>query len=228
MIATIQNRKYRKGVDGSVRIDIYDSDGADVVLISAKLTLNRQGEILIDAENAPVTGTYMEYTILATHLDRYTEDMTLFVDYIIGSTTHRAYFLITCLKTPLVNCVITSDLQAEYPTLDDDRWLSQSNYQAQINKAFETVEVDLEAKMETGKADWIIDSNQLKNMIINYSLYLIFRAFMKGPDDLFNFYRQEHKDRYAELMKNVRFKYDVDDDADVDKTESFTTLELLI
>lgn len=234
MVSTIQNIKYRKDADGTVRIDIYNDDGSSPTLEdSSTLTLERQGEKLLDAKAAITTDNYITYTIAAAVLDIYAEDMTLYVDYVIGTTNYRAYFLITCTKTPLVNVVISGDLAKEYPKIDDDRWSSEANYQNIINEAFHQIEVDIEAKMETidrtrrGKADWMVSAIQIKELIKQKSFALIYKSFLKEPGDIFNLLFDIHDERYSNLLKNTKIRWDVDDDADIDKSKSFSTVTML-
>ena len=155
------------------------------------------------------------YEIASANLPAKSEDYRLELKYVIGSTTYYDNFIIAVVEIKIYHSVTTEDLTEDEPDIKDHMYEGQSNYQVQIDLAFQEVKDALYDRRLRGYK--LVDGRQLDRLVKLKAFELIYFSFFNSADDAWYRKYEIKRDKYELLLKTVILKYDSNQDGSVDK-----------
>lgn len=200
-------------------------DGAATAVSGASCILYDSGTTEKATPTPVVSGDNNEIITVTVEATVYTEiedDCRIEWTFTADSKTIVTNSLFDVVNYKVYNPVITADLLAMHPEIDDDQWTDQSNFQNQIDEAYEDFLVDVRNKGTRGA--WIVDMSQIKRPIKYKSLSIIFKSFIKQSDDVWEKLFILYSDMYDSELAKTRFKYDATGDGAVDTVLTLGTV----
>jgi hypothetical protein len=194
--------------------EIYDSAG----------TLIKSGTATPSAESGGTVQNVLKATTGAT--DFTDDEMNCHIEWSFTILSQPYVFinLFDVVNYKINNTVKDADLLTFYPNLANELTKEQSNFDAQIQRAF--IEVKLALKEKGAIPRRILDSEQIKHLIIYKAFEIILFAFPRTSDSIWELKYQEMKKKYEEELKKVYLKYDDDESGVVDSVVGFATIRL--
>jgi len=206
---------------------IVSVDGTKTAPSSATLTLyDPGGTAIISARDCTINGTTKKITATFTssELDDLLEDWRLLLSYVIGAVTYKLNLLFDVCRFILLNPVSDDDLIDLHPDLASNRWAEQTNFRPQIDKAFSDIKRKL--KERGRRARMMIDSTQIKDLIICHALELVFFDFAKDTEDIWWNRYLKRAEQFTNDFEALHIAYDSDESGTIDETISFGNVEL--
>jgi len=164
------------------------------------------------------TGTTPEIDLLGV-------DYQLLLKYTIGGVVHITNFLFDNVRTPITCSVTDADLQKFIPELQGDKWDNQSTFVPQIERSFEDIKRKL--KERGRRASMMIDGSQIRDLVIDHALEIIFFDFAKAPDDIWWIKYLKKAEKFQSDFENLHIAYDTDEGGGVDEVVFFGTSEVI-
>lgn len=121
-----------------------------------------------------------------------------------------------------------NDLKVVHPGIIADLWQGETNYSAQLERAWDMLSIDLrnkgfEASLISNSAANIAWA---KEAVIQRAFMDIFLDFTRIDGDRWHLLYLSHKDIYQKYLGNVRLDYDSDEDGTVSEDEKETTSQV--
>jgi hypothetical protein len=211
-----------KGSAFPVEVKVYEG-GIQVIPSSATITVkDPDGTAVVSAAAMPVSvGGTMTYSVTASILDDLWEDAVLEVSYVVSTVTYKAVFFFDCALNALRPNVVDDDLKRYAPQLADERWSTQTTYDAQIQEAFRIVKRAIKDKGR--RPAMLIDGAQVRELVILKTLELISFDFAKSPDDIWWNRYQKYEAIYKDRLAGLVVKYDEDESGTIEDNEKKVT-----
>lgn len=210
-----------KGYSYPIEIKVY-KDGAQQVPSSATITVkDDDGKKLVENATMNVDGQSgtMTYTLASTLTTKLLEDGVIEVEYTISSVKYKMVRFYQVVLNKLRCSVVDDDLQGYFPSIHEELWEGDSNYDTQIEEAFRLVKRDIRNKGR--RPHMLIDGDQVRELVIMKTFELIFFDFSKARSDEDKWWvrYEEMKERYGSEFSKLNIKYDEDQDGLVDQVE---------
>jgi len=202
-----------KGTDFTIALTIYDG-GVEKTPSSATISVyDYIGNAFVEDEDMAISGNTCTYTLSSDYTNTLQENARIKV-VIDGEEVN---FLFDIVLYKLINNVTDDDLKKYKPTLASDIWTGHTNYQAQIDEAFNLVKRDI--KNMGKRPNLIIDSSQIRELIILRAFSIIFNDFSSSPEDIWYARYLSTQEEYKRALDNTVFKYDEDEDGIVNSDD---------
>ncbi len=118
-----------------------------------------------------------------------------------GGQVWKTQHLCHVVYHKLVTDVDDDTLKNYFPNLVSQIWTTQTNYQKQIDQAFDDV---LDAVYRAGyNGSILVDGGELNKAVVWKTFSIIFMGFMKQPDDVWAFRYAEMEKKYTEIMSSI-------------------------
>lgn len=204
-------------------------DGTQDVVASGTITILKPGggamDTAVSGEAVSVDGNgTCTYSLVAGNTGELNANYS--AQWILTDSNgdvHEVPQLFDVVRYPLRNMVVQADLVKHHQDLADALFSGQSNFQDDIELAFEDVYAGIERK---GKRPYLIlSSEDMRRPTEHLTLFKIFASRRKEEGDRWDVYAQYHWDRYHAWMEGAVFVYDEDETGTADGTSSTSTLE---
>ncbi len=205
-----------------IEVKVYEA-GVQLTPTSATITVkNPGGTAQVEDEAVTITSGTMTYSLIATYTATLWENAIIELSYVVSSVTYKAIFLFDVVLNRLKCNIIDQDLKDYMPALASDIWSVQTNYDKQIQEAFNIVKRDIKDKGR--RPHMLIDGSQIRECLILKTFELIFFAFAKTEEDIWwNRYLMV-KEKYEERFSKLVIKYDIDEDGLINDDEKKITI----
>lgn len=144
----------------------------------------------------------------------------------IGSNPYIFINIFDVVNYKIVNTVTDDDLKIYFPQIGSELYKGQTNYDPQIQEAFRLVKRDIKNKGE--RPVLMMDAEQVKYLIILKALEIIFLAFPRDTDSIWQVRYLDIQKKYQEELKNTPILWDIDEDAVPDSEVKFSTVRLTL
>ena len=187
---------------------LQDSSGADIVAETAA-TISGGGELsyIVPAPSLPTTTPFSDAWLITWVATIAT------VDY----TFRRPAALARSRLYPVISDV---DLEAYYSDLAAIRPTSMSSYQGYITEAFIQI---VQRLRDEGNFEYLImDPQTLRSPHLDLTFYLIWKDMDSSGlgEGRYLQLAQEHRRSYESGFKRIKFRYDIDEDGEIDDPSS--------
>ena len=213
-----------KGTSEAFSVTVYDAGVAATISSASYALYNSGGTEKSSGSVTPASGV-LAITILATHFPNVEESCRVKWTFVVGGITYVDHSLFDVVATKIWNSVLTSDLQKYHPNLTDDLWNGETNFDTQLQLAFNETKGDLKNKGLTPAG--IVDGSQVKRMVIFKAFQLIFEDFSRDVGDIWEIRAEKAGDRYDLLIENTPIVFDQSGDEIVDSKETQWGVELM-
>lgn len=193
---------------------IYDSMGNEISSGTAVLSAE-SGESVTNIATASVGATDFTEDELDCHIEW---------TFTIYSKPYIFINLFDVVNYKIHNNVTDEDLLAYFPNLKEDLTSNQSNFDVQVQRAFIEVKTDLKEKGIIPRR--MLDSEQVKHLIILKAFEIIFFSFPRQPESIWEIKYQSIKTKYEEYLKKLTLKYDTDESGTPETVVGFSTIRL--
>lgn len=194
--------------------NIYDSAGTLIKTGTASKSVD-SGETILNVLTASLLST------------DFTEDeLDCHIEWLLTIQSQPFIFinLFDVVNYKIHNTVTEKDLLTYFPNLTNELSTTQSDFDAQIQRAFKDVKQDLKEKGIIARR--MLDSEQVKHLIILKSFEIIFFAFPRTPESIWQVRYDEVKKKYEEEFKKLLLKYDEDESGVPEQIVGFSTIRL--
>lgn len=206
-----------------IEVKVYEA-GTQLVPTSGTITVKNPGgtaQVEDVAVSIDANGT-MAYSLTTTYTGTLWENAIIELSYVVSSVTYKAIFLFDVVLNRLKCNIIDTDLKDYFPALAAEIWSVQTNYDKQIQEAFNIVKRDIKDKGR--RPHMLIDGSQIRECLILKTFDLIFFAFAKTEEDIwwnrYMMFKEKYDDRFSKLV----IKYDTDEDGLIDGDERKITI----
>jgi hypothetical protein len=216
-----------KGLAFLVEVNIYEN-GEQIIPSSATITVKSPfGEVIINEAEMTINqaGT-LSYMISAEKLSQLWENAIIEINYVADDRPHKSIFYFDVVICPLKPTVTDTDLKTYFPQLGEEIWDGETNYDKQIQEAFKIIKRDIKNKGR--RPSMLLDSAQIRELLILKAFELIFFDFAKSEDDIWWKRYEEMKEKYKTAFENLLIKYDQDQDSLIDSTEKTISLGQIV
>lgn len=119
-----------------------------------------------------------------------------------GGAVTVTQHLIWAVYHKLVPMVDDATLMRRVPTLAEDIWSGETNFQDQIDEAFDDILDELWRAGYDGSV--LVDAGQLNSALTWKSLSVIFWGFIRGDGDVWDRRYQDAEKKYSEIMASLK------------------------
>jgi len=193
---------------------IYDSTGSLISSGTATLSVE-EGQVVKNIATATVLATYFTDDEIDCHIEW---------TFTINSSPYIFINLFDVVNYKILNTVTDEDLLVFFPNLTNELSSTQSGFDLQIQRAFVEVKISLKEKGIIPRR--MLDSEQVKHLIILKSFEIIFFSFPRTPDSVWQVRYDEVKKKYEEQLKKLSLKYDEDESGVPEQVVGFSTIRL--
>lgn len=194
--------------------NIYDSTGS----------LIKSGSAALSAESGGTVKNIAKATLGTTDFTEDELDCHIEWTFTILSEPYIFINLFDVVNYKINNTVTDNDLLIFFPNLKDDLTANQASYDTQIQRAFIEVKLDLKEKGIIPRR--MLDSEQVKHLIILKAFEIIFFAFPRNEDSIWQVRYNDTKKKYEEELKKLSLKYDEDESGVPEQVVGFSTIRL--
>lgn len=202
-----------KAATESLSLKVYE-DGAAATLSDASYVLYDQGTTEKATGSITPSSNTLTVSVASTVFPVVLENCRIKWTFTVSSVEYTFQNHFDVVASKIVNPVIQADLEKNHPNLSDDLWSGETNFQTQIDKAFDYVRGRI--KNKGLRAHLIIDAEQIKTAIEWKAMELIFFDFVREPNDQWDMRYQEAKAAFEEEFSSINFVYDTGDDGVAD------------
>ncbi|MCK5127906.1 MAG: hypothetical protein KAR42_16735 [candidate division Zixibacteria bacterium] len=201
-----------------IEAKVYDG-GTQQVPSAATITVkNPNGAAQVEDQTVAVAvGGTMTYTLPAANTGTLWENAIIEITYTISSVDYKMVRFFDVVLNKISPCIVDEDLKDYYPELTDEIWSAESNYDQQIQEAFNILKREL--KNKGNRPHMLIDGSQLRIPLIHKTFEIIFRGFFKEAGDKWHELYKEHEQKFTDEFDALVIKYDSDEDGIIDRDE---------
>jgi hypothetical protein len=194
--------------------EVYDGTG-NLISSGTASTAAEEGETIKNVISASVGATDFTEDEVDCHVEW---------QLTINSESFVFINLFDVVNYKIHNNVSDEDLLTYFPNLANELTSTQSGFDTQIQRAFTEVKLALKEKGIIPRR--MLDSEQVKHLIILKAFEIIFFAFPRTPESVWQVRYDEVKKKFEEALKKLILKYD-DDESGVPEGEiRFSTIRL--
>ncbi|HSW63878.1 MAG TPA: hypothetical protein VLH56_11325 [Dissulfurispiraceae bacterium] len=177
-------------------------DGEAVALSAASFIVYRGSEEIVSG-NCTVVGNVSTVSFGASTFDVPAEyRLVLTTTRSTGGAVMVTQHLFWAVYHKLLPMVDDTVLMRRVPTLADDIWSGETNYQDQIDEAFSDILDDL---WRSGyDSSVLVDAGQLNSALTWKSLAVIFWGFMRADGDVWDRRYQDAEKKYSDVMASIK------------------------
>ena len=202
-----------KAAAETLSLKVYE-DGSAATLSNASYVLYDQGTTEKATGDITPSQNELSVSVASTVFPVVLKNCRIKWTFTVSSTEYVFQNLFHVVSTKLVNPVIQSDLEENHPQLSDELWSGETNFQTQIDKAFEKVR-DKIISLEIYPHQ-TVDAEQLKGVIEWKALEIIFFDFIRETGDIWDYRYQEAKANFEAEFSTLNLMYDTGDDSVID------------
>lgn len=200
-----------------IEVKVYEA-GVQVTPTSATITVkNPGGTAQVEDQTVTITSGTMTYSLTNTYTGTLWENAIIELSYVVNSIAYKAIFLFDVVLNRLKCNIIDTDLKDYFPALAAEIWSIQTNYDKQIQEAFNIVKRDIKDKGK--RPHMLIDGSQIRECLILKTFELIFFAFAKTEEDIWWNRYMMVKEKYDDRFSKLVIKYDIDENGLIDSDE---------
>jgi len=200
--------------DFEIKVYVYE-DGVAITPSSASISirLSNSSDYAVEDESMTISSNEITYTLSSSYIDDLLEDNIAEIKMIYNSNTYYFNFIFDIVLNRLYVNITDDDLKKYSPEMANQLWSSESNYQNQIEEAFNVIQRDLK---NAGQRPYLlIDGSQIRELLIVKTFELIYFDFSKSEDDIFWSKYKDMQEKYSRLIQNMRYKVDTGTDTQI-------------
>lgn len=191
-------------------------DGASATPTSPTYWIYDSGLNELATGTPAVASNKMSFSILSTLFEEVEENCQVLWKFTAGGKVNQYRFFFDVVNAKIANTVIVQDLLDMYDNLNAHKPPTVSTWAVMIDNAYE--EIRQEIKNRGRRPYAMIDGMQIKPLIFEHSLELIFKRMMNEPQDRWDVLRMIHEANYQRLLASLNIQYDEDSDLIPDST----------
>jgi len=217
----VSSNEVLKATVESISLTVYSAGAAATLSSCTYRLLDSGGNVEASGLITPVSNV-MTISIPATIFTDIENNCRVEWSFTVSSVKYVINSLFDVVSSKIFNCVVDQDLKDKYPHLSKELWSTQTNFSIQIEDAFKAVKTDIKNRGNYGRL--LIDSEQIKPLIVHKALYTIFLPRSREQGDLWWNLQALHEKEYSKLFDSTHFVYDADSDAIVDQNRNFASI----
>lgn len=138
------------------------------------------------------------------------DDCSIRLNMMVNSENVSRTFFFDVVKYLFFNPVSDTHVIDRLKTIEGFTWDGESGYSRQVKLAYEDTKQDI--KKLGNRCRLIVNSSQLKPLIVNKSLSIICREFTRNDSQIWLVNAEHYEGQYEKELKSNSFKYDLNDD----------------
>lgn len=138
------------------------------------------------------------------------DDCSVRVDMLVNGENVSRPFFFDVVKYLFFNPVSDTDVMGELRSLEGYTWDGEKGYSRLIELAYKDVKRDI--KRLGNRSRLIVNSSQIKPLVVIKSLSKICREFTRNDGQIWLVNADFYENQYKSELKSTSFKYDLNDD----------------